>query len=103
MCEEMKKLRKWLDDHKIKWWDNSYTYDDDFYIHRTKFVAKGKEFSVINGVGTYGGMVTIGCKNQGLLEMWIVGEGEPEGCLTAHEAVNKICDAIGIIDTSLWV
>ena len=90
MCNEMIKLREWLDDHNIKWWDKSTTYDDYFYMHRTGFIHKGREFSVINGVGSYGGCVCAGYKNQGLLEMWVDQKGEPRGCLTAEDVIKEI-------------
>lgn len=90
ICEEMIKLRKWLDKQKIAWWDKSTTYDDVYFMHRTKFVLNGHEISVINGVGSYGGCVIAGYKNEGLLEMWIVGEGDPIGNLTAKEAIREI-------------
>jgi hypothetical protein len=90
MCEEMIKLRKWLDEHKIKWWDNSCTYDDDCYVHRTKIAVGGREISVINGMGTYGGFYEVGGENLGLLEMYVCGEGEPKGYLTAQQVVKEI-------------
>lgn len=90
MCEEMIKLRKWLDKQKIVWWDDSCTYDEMFFMHRTKLVLNGHEISIINGVGSYGGCVSAGCRNMGLLEMWIVGQGEPKGNLTADEVVKEI-------------
>lgn len=40
-CEETKKLRKYLDDHGIKWFDKSDDFRDkifsNFYIERTHF------------------------------------------------------------------
>lgn len=90
MCEEMEKLRKWLDRHGIKWWDRSDTFNDMFFMHRTGFIVDDREFSVVNGVGSYGGCVSAGCKNMGLLEMWINQEGEPRGWLTADEVIREI-------------
>lgn len=90
MCEEMIKLRKWLDEHGIEWRDDSYTYDDDFFIHRTKFTVGDRDFSVINGRGTYGGFNSMSSYNQGLLEMWINEKGEPTGFLTAEDVIAKV-------------
>lgn len=88
VCKEMKKLRKYLDDNKIEWWDDS-SISAMFWMVRTKFHYKGREFSVINGVGSYGGCVTVDCKNNGLLECMIDGR-EPIGHLTAKEVIEKI-------------
>lgn len=93
MCEEMVKLREYLDSHGIDWRDNSCEYGDDFFIHRTKFEVKGHTFSVINGYGTYGGIVSFGCKNNGLLELMLDGK-EPYGCLTAREVEDYINECI---------
>lgn len=90
MCEEMIKLRKWLDKQGIKWWDKSETYDERFFIHRTKFIVDDREFSVINGYGTYGGISSQYRKNVGLLEMWVDYKGEPKGYLTADDVIREI-------------
>ena len=60
ICEEMKKLRKYLDINKIKWKDKSEgfetsTEDLSLYICRTHFWYKNNFYSAINGFGTYGG------------------------------------------------
>ena len=89
MCEEMIKLREYLDAVKIKWRDDSECLGTEWYMHRTKFEINGNEFSVINGVGSYGGAM-IGGKNQGFLEMWINQKGEPEGYLTADDVIKAI-------------
>lgn len=91
MCEEMLKLRKWLDDNQIEWNDHSWHMAryKDYYIDRTHFNFRSHFFSVINGMGTYGGMVSYGCKNQGLLEVMIDGN-EPIGNLTADEVIEEI-------------
>ena len=102
-CENMLTLRKWLTAMKIAWWDNSRTYDDDFYIHRTKFMIANKEYSVINGYGTYGGFYDVSKNNLGLLEMYVSGEGDPVGYLNAKETIDKICEISGLIDTAfVW-
>jgi len=89
ICTEMTKLREYLDAHDIKWRDDS----EDFtlcWMCRTKFDIRGNEFSVINGVGSYGG-VNAGCNyNQGLLELWINEKGEPTGYLKAEDVIKEI-------------
>ena len=88
VCKEMKKLRKYLDDNKIEWRDDS-SISAMFWMVRTKFHHKGREYSVINGVGSYGGCVSVNSKNNGLLECMIDGR-EPLPCLTAKEVIEKI-------------
>ena len=90
----MKKwLREYLDKHGIEWRDDSCEYDNDFFIHRTKFEVNGHEFSVINGYGTYGVIVSFGYKNQGLLELMLDGR-EPFGSLTAREVEDYINECL---------
>lgn len=48
---------------------------------------KGKEISVINGLGTTGGL--IGLTNAGFLEMMIENR-KPKGWMTAKEVVKEI-------------
>lgn len=55
-CPEMKKLRKKLDKEKIKWRDDSDNISEMFWMCRTKFEYKGHSFSVIHGIGSYGGI-----------------------------------------------
>jgi len=89
ICAEMTKLREYLDNHDISWSDDS---DDCGFIWmcRTKFYVNHCHFSVINGVGSYVG-VNAGCKhNAGLLELWIIGKGEPIGHLTAEDVIKEI-------------
>lgn len=88
ICEEMKKLREYLDTKNIEWKDDSEELSS-YYMCRTKFFVDGNEFSVINGVGSYGGAV-LGGKNQGLLELWINRKGEPQGYLTADNVIERI-------------
>ena len=88
ICEEMQKLRDWLNSENIEWYDNS----DDltlFWMVRTKFVVNGSTFSVINGVGSYGGCISYDSHNNGLLECMIDGN-EPYGYLNADEVVAYI-------------
>lgn len=91
ICAEMKKLREYLDAHGIEWHDDSYALSE-CWMCRTKFEINGNSFSVINGVGSYGG-VNAGCKyNQGLLEYWINEKGEPTGYATAEDVIKEIED-----------
>lgn len=71
MCEEMKKFREYLDQNNIEWVDMSTAYEEmkDFYITRTHFYHDNKKVSVINGMGTYGGIDFSSVKNHGLLEV----------------------------------
>lgn len=92
ICAEMQKLREYLDSHDIKWRDSS----DDFtewWMCRTKFEIKGNSFSVINGFGSYGGVLIGRSRNQGLLECWINEKGEPTGYLTAEDVIKEIENA----------
>lgn len=94
MCEEMVKLREWLDDHEIHYEDDSDCLSQVYYIHRTKFFVNDNEFSVINGYGTYGGISAFNSVNAGLLECWVNCKGEPEGFLTAEDVIQKINDLL---------
>lgn len=86
LCAEMKKLRTYLTEHEIEWYDDS-SYSPLFWMVRTKFTHNGKEYSVINGYGSYGGFVN--GKNEGLLEM-MIDNCEPVGHLTAKEVIKCI-------------
>lgn len=87
-CEEMLKLRKYLDEKEIEWND-----DSDETICRTKYWHNDHSYSVINGYGTYGGID--GCDpkefNQCLLECWceLFGD-EPVGWLEADDIIAKM-------------
>lgn len=97
ICEEMSKLRNWLDGHGIKWEDMSEDLLPDSpdelisesWIVRTRFIVNGKESSVINGFCTYGGYMYSSEDNEGLLEEWGLYE-HPVGSLTAEDIINKI-------------
>lgn len=79
VCEEMQKLRDWLDENGINWEDNSEDLcrhmPDDFvpeyeiWIVRTQFTINNDFISVIKGHGTWGGYGIYGKNNQGLLEV----------------------------------
>lgn len=88
-CDEMIKLRKYLDEKGIIWEDKS---DVRFGISRTHFVVKKKKWSVINGLGTYGGQRLFTKENIGLLELMVKGVngGEPVGWLKAEEIIKYI-------------
>jgi hypothetical protein len=98
ICEEMKKLRAWLDEQKITWKDVSNGLPKealkvdgvlDWWICRTHFWVNGYHFSVINGHGSYGGYMLNDEKNQGLLEM-MIGNHEPTGYMTADDCIKEI-------------
>ena len=65
VCEEMQKLRDWLDENGINWEDNSEDFsrympsnlvsEYKMWTVRTQFKIKNDFISVINGHGTYGG------------------------------------------------
>lgn len=88
ICEEMQKLRDWLDENSIEWVDDSTNMPHlefmNYWICRTKFEYSGCEWSVINGCGTYGGFRAYERRNQGLLEIRTscVNDGDPIGFLT---------------------
>lgn len=100
VCNEMRKLRKWLDGHDIEWVDVSDDFgidigDIDIWICRTHFEVGGVHVSVINGHGSYGGFLIDEDKNQGYLEMmsdlccrekW----ENPRGYLKANEIIKVI-------------
>lgn len=82
---EMQRLREMLDEKGIRWEDAS-----DAYITRTHFVVSGRRVSVVNGVGTYGGVFP-GKNNAGLLEVWSTLTGkDPIGYLTADALAGML-------------
>lgn len=86
MCNEMKKFRKELDKRGIAWEDKS-----DEMIDRVHFYNRDQKWSVINGLGTYGGYLFDFQHNQDLLEiMQINSNEEPIGFLTAKQAIKII-------------
>lgn len=98
VCEEMKKLRKMLDEKNIPWHDASETMSEDkewpMWICKTQFEYKGTRCSVINGFGTYGGWYGANPgmtedKNMGLLEIMIVGK-VIRGWLKAEDVMKII-------------
>jgi hypothetical protein len=96
ICDEMAKLRGWLDAQGIKWEDMSedllhgelLSYRESWIV-RTRFIVNNKESSVINGFCTYGGYMFNQEDNEGLLEEWGLFE-HPVGNLTAEDVINKI-------------
>lgn len=90
----MKKLRKWLNEQHIEWFDDSDrpgVVRKKYEICRTKFEINGYGFSVIHGFGTYGGKRVYKdvYKDRGLLECSI-SENEPVGYLTAEDVIKLI-------------
>lgn len=100
VCEQMDILRKWLNEHGIEWEDNSESWSlDDFGKHYNHFICRthlhiGDYFvSVINGNGTYGGIVGMSGKNTGLLE--IMCDWMPvTGYLAADDVIKILEDKI---------
>ena len=88
VCEEMQKLRKWLDEQNIEWKDDS-DQTEHYYMARTKFLVGTRFFSVINGDGSYGGKLTHDSKNFGLLECSMTGKGIV-GDLTCEDVVKMV-------------
>lgn len=80
---QMQAFRRMLDADGVAWWDAS---DEVVGIERTHGTmlggARAVRFSVVCGLGTYGG-------SEGLLEAR-VGNREPEGGMTALEAYEWI-------------
>lgn len=87
ICNEMQKLRDWLKENDIDWYDDSED-GDYFWMARTKFHVNDHFFSVINGFGSYGGL-RFGFENQRLLEC-MIDNSEPEGWLTAEDVEKRI-------------
>lgn len=100
VCDEMQQLRKMLDKKKILWIDNSESEREDeefpIWICRTRFEYNGKNWSAVNGFGTYGGWGGANLNaesespNLGLLELYD-WQHEPVGWLTAKEAMLLVC------------
>lgn len=95
VCEEMQKLRTWLKSKGIKYLDASCV-SNDFGICRTHFCINGNFFSVINGMGTYGGMDPAHEYNADLLEIMSsqINGGEPIGFLNAKQTIKEIEKAV---------
>lgn len=91
MCDEMKRLREFLDKKGIHWIDDSDDSDDDIsIIYRTKFEVNNEDISVIFGHGTCGGVAAFnGNINHNKLEMRI-NHCEPEGWLTADDIIKQL-------------
>ena len=90
ICEEMKKLRSYLDEKKNKWIDQSEHFDSvsfEMIIWRTWLWIGDRKISVVNGFGTIGGIVGIDGENAGLLEIAIDGLGGVYGNLTADDVI----------------
>ena len=92
VCDEMKKLRDYLDSNGIEWDDVSSKYNG-FYLCRTHFTYGENKYSVVNGYGTYGGYNPFNKVNDGLLEMRVSKE-EPIGYLTGDDVI-RIINGVG--------
>ena len=96
ICENMQKLRSYLDETKIKWIDQSEDMESasiDIFICRTWLWLGDRKINPVNGYGTYGGihpMYNNGLKNRGLLEIQIDGLNDVYGDLTADHVIRII-------------
>ena len=86
-CPEMKKLRKKLDKENISWRDDSDKTSDMFWMCRTKFEYKGHNFSVIHGIGSYGGIYPGADIGGMFLEVMIDGN-DPLGNCNAKDIMD---------------
>ena len=107
VCKEMELFRKALDIKGVQWHDASEDIGEelkkraglrfDNWMCRTHFNIGDSQISVINGSGSYGGFMHDEKCNAGLLELMCerINCGEPEGYLTAKEAIKMLEDAYG--------
>lgn len=86
IVDEMKKFRELLDKNGIEWIDDSEEERDDVWICKTRSKNHDR-WSVINGIGTYGGYST-GEKNEGLLEVML--DDEVLGYCKAEESYKLV-------------
>lgn len=90
IVDEMKKFRELLDKNGIEWVDDSEEERDDVWICRTRSKNHDR-WSVINGIGSYGGY-SIDEKNEGLLEVMlddkVIGHLNAEKAYMLVEAVE---------------
>lgn len=95
-CEELNKLVNLLGVYSIEFENEtdgigSYLPFNVPLIERIHFKYNGQLYSAINGVGTYGGAVALGCVNHGLIELMNLSTGEePIGNLKAYEVLDII-------------
>lgn len=109
ICEEMQKLRSYLDEKKIKWVDQSEDVDSkniDMFICRTWLWLGKRKISVVNGYGTYGGihpMYGDYPNNHGLLEIMVDGMDDVIGNLTSDDVIKiiELIEKSGDIDKLL--
>ena len=107
ICDEMKKLRKLLDNKKIEWVDATEEMSEWVKIARTHFTYNGFDVSVVNGFGTYGGWsgANIGANeekdNLGLLEVYIPSYGDHGGWLKAEELMKYIDERLGTLNKNI--
>lgn len=109
ICENMQKLRSYLDEKKIKWIDQSeYSNPEELemWICRTWLWIEDRKISVINGFGTYGGIHTMYGdypNNHGLLEIMVDGMDDVIGNLTSDDVIKiiELIEKSGDIDKLL--
>ena len=86
ICKEMVKLRKYLDEEGIEWYDASS--HDELWICRTTFEINRFRWSVI-------GSGVLDENNQGILELMCdyVNGGESVGWLKAYDVIDYITNS----------
>lgn len=105
ICEEMIKLRNWLDEKGILWTDESSITSQEYIdlmakigiepqyadttIYRTDFTFKEHYISVIYGYETCGGFEPFKNEDYGALEMKM-DDREPVGWLSAKNVIQKL-------------
>ena len=102
VCEEMGKIRAWLDEKNIKWEDRSQDWSEltgaiyksmpSHWMVRTHLILNDCVVAIINGFGTMGGYFYHEDENEGLLQFTSVqyNQGESIGFLTAKDVEDII-------------
>lgn len=105
VCEEMGKIRAWLDERNIKWEDRSQDWSEltgaiyksmpSHWMVRTHFYINDCLVAIINGYTTMGGYLFHENENEGLLQLTSAryNHGEAIGHLSAED-VEKIIGEI---------
>jgi len=90
MVEEMRKFRELLNASDIRWEDDSYQVGE-YSMTVTRVRIGRKAWTIINGFGSFGGLNPRTGVNHGMLEIWDgTVKNQPEGWLTAEQAIQKI-------------
>ena len=92
MTEELEKFRLELVKRGIQYTDASTPEIQGMRIDRIHFFYQDRHYSVIHGIGTYGGLNKYTRKDNGLLEVYGGKYDDPVGFLTADDVVKLIFD-----------